>query len=154
MQVFNASLCFRQLKGKMDVNLEHRYVIKFCFRLEKTGSKTFQILQQPFGEITMPSATVFRWHKQMSEGREVSDKMPPKRRRTTSVVEVVMNTVSTIIQKNVEYRRQLQEILQMSYLEHDYSAIRRSYEGSSKCVPQGKPFFPSENCSCNHQAKL
>ena len=61
------------LSGREDT-LEKRYAIKFCFKLGKTATKTYGILQTAFGASCMNRASVFEWHKRFKEGKEsVSD---------------------------------------------------------------------------------
>ena len=50
--------------------LEERYAIKFCFQLEKSATKTDEMLQTAFGPSCMNRASVFDWHKRFKEGRE------------------------------------------------------------------------------------
>ena len=45
--------------------LEERYAIKFCFKLGKTATKTYGMLQ-----TCMKRASVFEWHKKFKKGRE------------------------------------------------------------------------------------
>ena len=52
-------------------NLEERYTIKFCFKLEKNdATETYGMLQTAFRPSCMNQASVFEWHKRFKEGRE------------------------------------------------------------------------------------
>ena len=55
--------------GREDT-LEKRYAIKFCFKLGKTATKTYGMLQTAFRPSYMNRAWVFEWHKRFKEGRE------------------------------------------------------------------------------------
>ena len=55
--------------GRKD-NLEERYAIKFCFKLGKNATKTYEMLQTAFGPCCLSQASVFEWHKRFKEGRE------------------------------------------------------------------------------------
>ena len=55
--------------GRKDT-LEDRYVIKFCFKLEKNTTETYGMFQTAFGTSCMNRASVFEWHKRFKEGRE------------------------------------------------------------------------------------
>ena len=55
--------------GREDI-LEDRYVIKFCFKLEKNATETYGMLQTAFGASCMIRASVFEWHKRFKEGSE------------------------------------------------------------------------------------
>ncbi|XP_054720558.1 protein GVQW3-like [Uloborus diversus] len=54
----------------MDGNLEQRYAIKFCVRLNKTASETLVMIQDAFKEEAMSRAAVFHWHKRFKDGRQ------------------------------------------------------------------------------------
>ena len=50
-----------------------RIAIKFCVKLEKSATETFQMMIKAYDELVMSRATVFRWHSQFSSGRESFD---------------------------------------------------------------------------------
>ena len=50
--------------------LEKRYAIKFCFKLGKTATETYGMLQTAYGPSCMNRSSVFQWHKRFKEGRE------------------------------------------------------------------------------------
>ena len=50
--------------------LEERYAIKFCFKLGKTATETYGMLQTAYGPSCMNRSSVFQWHKRFKEGRE------------------------------------------------------------------------------------
>ena len=50
--------------------LEERYAMKFCFKLGKSTTETYGMLQTAFGPAWMNWASVFEWHKRFKEGRE------------------------------------------------------------------------------------
>ena len=56
-------------KMKSDT-LEERYAIKFCFKLGKNATETYEMLQTAFGASCMNQASVFEWHKTFKEGTE------------------------------------------------------------------------------------
>ena len=55
--------------GREDT-LEERYAIKFCFKLGKNATETYEMLQTAFGASFMNRASVFEWHKRFKECRE------------------------------------------------------------------------------------
>ena len=56
--------------GRVD-NLEERYAIKFCFKLQKNdATESYGMLQTAFRSSCMNRASVFEWHKRFKEGRE------------------------------------------------------------------------------------
>ena len=50
--------------------LEEQYAIKFCFKLGKSATGTYGMLQIAFRPSCMNRASVFEWHKRFKEGRE------------------------------------------------------------------------------------
>ena len=50
--------------------LEKQYAIKFCFKLGKNATKTYEMLQRAFRPSCMNRALVFEWYKRFNEGRE------------------------------------------------------------------------------------
>ena len=50
--------------------LEEQYAIKFCFKLGKNATETYEMLLTAFGASCMNQASVFEWHKTFKEGRE------------------------------------------------------------------------------------
>ena len=55
--------------GREDT-LEERFAIKFCFKLGKNTTETYEMLQTAFGASFMNRASVFEWHKRFKEGKE------------------------------------------------------------------------------------
>ena len=50
--------------------LEERYAIKLCFKLGKSATETYGMIQSVFWSSCMNRASVFEWHKRFKEGRE------------------------------------------------------------------------------------
>jgi len=48
---------------------EQRVCIKFCVRLGKTGSETFEMLKQAFGDLCMSCSRTFEWFGRFKNGR-------------------------------------------------------------------------------------
>ena len=55
--------------GREDT-LEERYAIKFCFKLGKSATETYEMLQTAFRPSCMNRASVFEWHNTFKESRE------------------------------------------------------------------------------------
>jgi len=56
---------------------EQRICIKFCFKIGKTATETYQLLQQAYGEDAMGRAQVFDWFRRFKEGRTSAESDPP-----------------------------------------------------------------------------
>ena len=50
--------------------MNFKNAIKFCFKLGKSASEMYGMLQTAFGASCMNLASVFEWHKRFKEGRE------------------------------------------------------------------------------------
>ena len=55
--------------GREDT-LKERYAIKFCFKLGKYATETYEMRQTAFRPSCMNQASVFEWHKRFKEGWE------------------------------------------------------------------------------------
>ena len=55
----------------MERTVEQRYAVKFCFKLEKSASETFELIRQAYGDDALSRTKVFEWHKMFKEGREL-----------------------------------------------------------------------------------
>jgi hypothetical protein len=51
-------------------NLEQRCAIKFCVKLNKNATETYEKLERAYGEHALSRAQVFRCHKEILDGHE------------------------------------------------------------------------------------
>ena len=58
------------MQSEREENLEERYAIKFCFKLGKTATETYGMLQTAFRPSCMNRASIFEWYKRFKEGKE------------------------------------------------------------------------------------
>ena len=61
-------LRFSDIGGMAEFD-EQRMCIKFCVRLGKTGSETFEMLKQAFGDSCMSCSRTFEWFGRFKNGR-------------------------------------------------------------------------------------
>jgi len=54
----------------MDLSMEQRLVIKFCFRAGKSAMETLQMVNAAYGDQALSRLNVFRWYGQFRDGRE------------------------------------------------------------------------------------
>ena len=74
--------------------LEERYIIKFCFKLGKNATETYEILQTAFRPSCMNQSSVCEWHKIFMEGREcVRDNERYGRSEEVNRLELIGQTV-------------------------------------------------------------
>jgi hypothetical protein len=64
-------LRFSDIGGMAEVN-QQRVCIKFCVRLGKTGSETFEMLKQAFGDSCMSRSRTFEWFGRFRNGRTLT----------------------------------------------------------------------------------
>jgi hypothetical protein len=49
--------------------MEQRVAIKFCAKLKKMATKTFETLKSAYGEECLSKTSVSEWYKRFKEGR-------------------------------------------------------------------------------------
>jgi len=79
---------------------EQRICIKFCFKIGKPATETYQFLQQAYGEDTMGRTQVFDWFRRFKEGRTSVECDPRSGRPSTSRNEEMIAEVRTIVGRN------------------------------------------------------
>lgn len=68
----------------MERTVEQRYAVKFCFKLGKSASETFELIKQAYGDDALSRTRVFEWYKMFKEGREVVEDEHRAGRPTTA----------------------------------------------------------------------
>jgi hypothetical protein len=48
--------------------MEQKAAIKFCAKLKKAATETFEMLKRAYGEECLSSTSVFEWHKTYKGG--------------------------------------------------------------------------------------
>ena len=66
----------------MQGNIEQRYAIKFCVKLNKSATQTFASLTEAYVDATLSITMVFKWHKTFKEGREIVEDDPRSGRQS------------------------------------------------------------------------
>ena len=83
----------------MQENIEQRYSIKFCVKLNTSATETFASFTEAYGDATLSRTMVFKWHKAFKEGRENVEDDPRSGRPISSTndqnVEVVRAVMVT-----------------------------------------------------------
>ena len=62
---------------------EQHICITFCFKIGKTATETYQLLQQAYGEDAMGRTQVFDWFRRFKEGRTSAESDPRSGRPST-----------------------------------------------------------------------
>jgi hypothetical protein len=61
----SAFLCVKGFK------MEQRAVVKFCVKLKKTATETFEMLRSSYGEECLSRTNVLEWHKRFKEAQKL-----------------------------------------------------------------------------------
>ena len=75
-KLFGSSLCliwivFLFSVGIMlNVNMEQRVNVKFCVKLGKSATETYDLLKKVYGDECLSRTQVFEWFRRFKEGRE------------------------------------------------------------------------------------
>ena len=83
----------------MSEEQEQRVYIKFCVKLGRNGTETFEILRTAFDEQCLNRARIFEWHKRFKEGRDSVDDNPRSGRPKTSKTDDCVARVRELIEQ-------------------------------------------------------
>jgi len=121
-------LRFSNIGGMVEVD-EQRVCIKFYVRLGKTGSETFEMLKQAFGDSCMSRSRTFEWFGRFKNGRTSTandDRSGrPNTTTTPSKVEQVREAV------NQDRRRTIYDLC--AEVGIGYGSSHRTAEHASDC---------------------
>jgi hypothetical protein len=84
-------------------DLEEQHVcvcVKFCFKLWKTATETWKMLQQAFGDKCMSQTQCFEWYSRFKTGRTSIDEDPRSGRPSTSTDDAHIDAVRDLILQN------------------------------------------------------
>ena len=81
-------------------NIEQRYSIKFCVKLKKTPTETYDMLKAAYEGHTLSRTQVFEWHKRFRDGRDVVEDDEGRGRPNTSVNEKSTNAIAQVVREN------------------------------------------------------
>jgi len=57
----------------LSVNVEQRVNLKFCVKLGKSATETYDLLKKVYGDECLSCTQVFEWFERFKEGRERSE---------------------------------------------------------------------------------
>jgi AraC-like DNA-binding protein len=83
----------------MDVLKEQRVCIKFCQKLGKTATETYEMLQA-FGETALGRSKTFEWYFRLKNGRTSIDDDPHTGRSSTARTNETVDRVNALIRRN------------------------------------------------------
>ncbi|GFW84951.1 protein GVQW3 [Trichonephila clavipes] len=76
---------------------DQRICIKFCFKLGKRGTETYEMMKTAFGEEAMSRARVFEWRRRFKEGRQSVNSDPRSGRPSSSHNEDKIAQVKAVV---------------------------------------------------------
>ena len=79
---------------------EQRVCVKFCFKLGKTLTETFQMLQQACGEDCLSRTQCHEWYQRFKSGRTSVEDDPKSGRPSTSMDDDHIEKVLAVIRQN------------------------------------------------------
>ena len=66
----------------VDLSMEQRFAIKFCFKAGKSETETLQMVNAAYGVQALARSKVFRWYGRFRDGREDIEDDPRSGRPT------------------------------------------------------------------------
>jgi len=79
---------------------EQRACIKFCFKLGKTATECYEMLNTAFGEQAMGHSQTFQWFSRFKAGRTSTDDDKCSGRPVSSLMPEMIERVHQIIREN------------------------------------------------------
>jgi transposase len=79
---------------------EQRVCMKFCFKLGKTFTETFQMLQQAYGEDCLSRTQCYEWYQRLKSGRTSIEDDPKSGRPSSSTGDDHIEKVRSVIREN------------------------------------------------------
>jgi len=77
----------------IDLSMEQRLAIKFCFKAGKSATETLQMVNAAYGDQALTRSNAFRWYGRFRDGREDIEDDPrsgrPKECRNDNTVEKI-----------------------------------------------------------------
>ena len=93
---------------RMNFQTEQRVCIKFCAKLGKTPTETFDMLQKAFPESALGRTQVFEWHSRFKSGQDSVKDEERSGRPTTSKTPETIARIEALIRE--DRRRTIREI--------------------------------------------
>ena len=79
-------------------------LFKFCVKLNKSATETFDSLTEAYVDATLSRTMVFKWHKAFKEGRENVEDDPRSGRPISSTNDENVEVVRTVMVKDRRLR--------------------------------------------------
>jgi len=96
-RVFSALGDFLQVE---ELRILKSVCVKFCFKLGKTFTETFQMLQQGYGEDCLSRTQCYEWYQRFKSGRTSIEDDPKSGRPSSSTGDDHIEKVRSVIREN------------------------------------------------------
>jgi len=104
---------------------EQRVCDKFCFKLGKTFTETFQMLQQAYGEDCLSRTPCHEWYQCFESGRTSIEDDPKSGRPSTWMDDDRVEKVLAVIRKNVPCGETVSKEFYLNVMKRLRVAVRR-----------------------------
>jgi hypothetical protein len=74
--------------------------VKFCQKLGKSDSETFQMMKQAYGEKALGHSAVIKWHKHFAQGRDILEDDEHTSQPRTVRTELKIQELATLVCAN------------------------------------------------------
>jgi hypothetical protein len=82
------------------LQFEQQEKVKFCQKLGKSASKTFQMIKQVYSKEAFGCSTVFKWHKRFAQGRDSMEDDEHTSQPRTVRTELEIQEVASLVRAN------------------------------------------------------
>jgi hypothetical protein len=139
-------------------DLEEQHVcIKFCFKLAKTFTETFQMLKQAYGEDCLSRTQCYEWYQHFKSGRTSTEDDPKPGRLSTSMNDDLVEKVRTVIREVSEEvgisksscHTILTKKLEMHHVAAKFVPRLLTDEQKANCVTVSQELFDHSNAGEN-----
>ena len=84
----------------MDLSLEQRLAIKFCFKVGKSATETLQMVNAAYGNQALSRSKVFRWYRRFHDGQKDIEDDPRSGRPTECRNDNTVEKISQVLLQN------------------------------------------------------
>ena len=84
----------------MDLSMEQRLAIKFCFKAGKSATETLQMVNAAYGDQALSCSNLFRWYGRCHDGREDIEDDPRSGRPTECHNDNKVEKISQLVLQN------------------------------------------------------
>jgi transposase len=91
----------------MDLSMEQRLAIKFCFKAGKSETETLQMVNAAYGDQALSHSNVLRWYGRFRDGREDIEDDPRSGRPTECRIDNNVEKISQLLLQNCHFSQRM-----------------------------------------------